>query len=94
MKDERTPLFVLLYYDSYECSNNPYSGPSVDAWNAVIAEVAARYGAHLVDARTLFRGHCDWIDTNGLDASAKGHAALAAEYERLYEALPAAQRLP
>ena len=93
-KDEHTPLLVLLYYDSYECSNKPYSGLSVDAWNSVIAEVASRYGAYLVDARSLFRGHCDWIDQNGLDASAKGHAAIAAEYERVYESLPAALRLP
>jgi len=93
-KDEHTPLLVLLYYDSYECRHDPYSGPSVDRWNAVIAEVAGRYGAHLVDARTLFRGHCDWIDRNGLDASALGHAALAAEYERVYESLSPALRLP
>jgi hypothetical protein len=93
-KDEHTPLLVLLYYDSNECSHNPYSGPSVDAWNAVIAEVAGRYGAYLVDARSLFRGHCDWIDRNGLDASALGHAALAAEYERIYESLPPVLRLP
>lgn len=93
-KDEHTPLFVLLYYDSYECKDNPFSGGSVDAWNAVIAEVAGHYGAHLVDARSLFRGHCDWIDRNGLDASAKGHAALAAEYERVYESLPTELRLP
>ncbi len=93
-KDEHTPLLVLLYYDSSECNHNPYSGPAVDAWNAVIAEVAGRYGAYLVDARSLFRGHCDWIDGNGLDASAKGHAALAAEYQRVYESLPPALRLP
>jgi hypothetical protein len=83
-----TPLLALLYYDSRECAHNAYSGAAVDAWNAVIAEVAAQYGAFLVDARSLFRGHCDWIDANGLDANAAGHAAIAAEYQRVYEALP------
>jgi hypothetical protein len=88
-KDANTPLLVLLYYDANECTDDGSSGAAVDAWNAVIAEVAAQYGAFLVDARTLFNGHCDWFDATGLDANAVGHAAIAAEYERAYEALPA-----
>lgn len=79
-KDARTPFFVLLYYDAKACENNPDSGPSVDAWNAVIAEVATQYGAFLIDGRSLFAGHCDWIDANGLDANAAGHTAIASAY--------------
>ncbi len=93
-KDPSTPLLALLYYDANECGTYAGSGAAVDAWNAVIAEVASQYGAFLVDARSLFRGHCDWIDTNGLDANAAGHAAIAAEYQQLYEALPPELRLP
>jgi lysophospholipase L1-like esterase len=87
------PLLVLLYYDADECTD-PAGGAAVDAWNAVIAEVATQYGAFLVDARSLFKGHCDWIDANGLDANAAGHAAIAAEYGRVYDALPAEYRQP
>jgi len=86
--DPSTPLFVLLYYDANECPANATSGAAIDAWNAVIAEVAAQYGAHLVDARALFRGHCDWIDPNGLDANAAGHAAIAQAYARAFASLP------
>jgi hypothetical protein len=92
-KPANVPLFVLLYYDANECSD-PGSGAAVDAWNTVIAEVATQYGAFLVDARSLFRGHCDWIDANGLDASAAGHAAIAAEYARVYDALPSEYKIP
>jgi hypothetical protein len=91
-KPLNTPLLVLLYYDADECAD-PSGGSVVDAWNAVIAEVATQYGAFLVDLRTLFKGHCDWFDANGLDANAAGHAAIAAEYRRLYESLPARYRL-
>jgi hypothetical protein len=93
-KDANTPLIVLLYYDAEECSGNPYSGPAVVTWNAVIAEVASQYGAFFVDGMALFAGHCDWIDTNGLDANVAGHAAIAAEYARVYGSLPAAFVLP
>jgi hypothetical protein len=87
-KDPTTPLLVLLYYDANECGSYAGSGPAVDAWNSVISEVATQYGAFLVDGRSLFRGRCDWIDTNGLDATAAGHAAIADAYQRLYETLP------
>jgi lysophospholipase L1-like esterase len=92
-KAPTTPLLVLLYYDADECAD-PAGGPAVDAWNAVIAEVASQYGAFLVNARTLFKGHCDWFDANGLDANAAGHAVIAAEYQRVYESLPAQYRVP
>jgi hypothetical protein len=93
-KDLNTPLMVLLYYDANECSGDGSIGNAVDAWNAVIAEVAVQYGAFLVNARTPFQGHCDWIDANGLDANAAGHAAIAAAYERVYESLPVNYHLP
>lgn len=86
-KSPTTPLMVLLYYDADECTD-PAGGAAVDAWNAVIAEVATQYGAFLVDGRALFKGRCDWFDANGLDANAAGHAAIAAEYRRVYESLP------
>lgn len=92
-KPPNVPLLVLLYYDADACTD-PAGGAAVDAWNAVIAEVATQYGAFLVDARSLFKGHCDWIDANGLDANAAGHAAIAAEYGRVYDALPAEYRQP
>jgi hypothetical protein len=92
-KDADTPLLVLLYYDANQCTGDGSSGSAVDAWNAVIAEVATQYGAFLVNARTPFQGHCDWFDANGLDANAAGHAAIAAEYERVYESLPAQYHL-
>jgi len=92
-KPANVPLLVLLYYDADECTD-PAGAAAVDAWNAVIAEVATQYGAFLVDARSLFKGHCDWIDANGLDANAAGHAAIAAEYARVYDALPPEYRQP
>jgi hypothetical protein len=87
-KAPNVPVLVLLYYDANQCETGSTAGASVDAWNAVIAEVAAQYGAFIVDLRTLFSGHCDWFDVNGLDANAAGHAAIAAEYQRVYDSLP------
>jgi hypothetical protein len=92
-KPANVPLLVLLYYDADECTD-PNGAPAVDAWNAVIAEVATQYGAFLVDLRSLFKGHCDWFDANCLDANATGHAAIADAYARVYDSLPAQYHLP
>jgi hypothetical protein len=90
-KDDRTPLFVLLYYNAFDCGQSGVDSStaelSVIGWNAAIREVAERHGAFLVDAYTPVRGKaCDYV-TN-LDLNEEGNRVLAAEYRRVYESLP------
>jgi len=90
-KPAETPLMVVTYYNASDCGQ-----PGVDTsptelgqrtWNAIIADVASRNGAFIVDAYTAFKGRaCELID--GFDPNYAGYEVLAEAYERVYEALP------
>jgi lysophospholipase L1-like esterase len=52
----------------------------VDAWNAVIADTAARHGATLVDLHAHWRDvvdHPEYLSTDGFHPSSEGYQALA-----------------
>ena len=90
-KPAETPLMVVTYYNASDCGQPGVETSPTElgqrTWNAMIADIAARNGAFIVDAYTPFKGRaCELIE--GVDPNYAGYQVLAEAYERAYEALP------
>lgn len=87
-----TPVIILNYYNPFDTgADTPLirvAEAAVGAINAIIAEMAAERGAHLVDIHSRFAGKASTL-VSGTDPTLEGHGVIADAMADVYVSLRA-----